>query len=302
MNFKQIANLRLINQHIVGTKLKAPKEIVSWMGAIQAQDYPMAKWAVGLRLHGSTDKEIESAFNAGKFLRTHVLRPTWHFVSADDIFWMIRLTAPHIKRSLRTRQKFLELDEITIRKSNKILEKLLSKREHLTRNQLFSGLEAEKIRTENQRGVHLLLDAELSCLICSGEVKNNERTYALFGERVTKTDSFTREEALAKLAEKYFSSHGPATLLDFVWWSGLPVSDARKSIEMIKHGFDSEKMGSQIYWFQNSAALQVKSKDPCYLLPAYDEYLISYKDRSSALEFQDHKKTVSSNGIFRPSI
>jgi hypothetical protein len=146
------------------------------------------------------------------------------------------------------------------------------------------------------------VDAELSGLICSGAVKNNERTYTLFYERVTKTDSLTKEEALAKLTVKYFSSHGPATLHDFVWWSGLPVSDARKSIEMIKHGLYSEKMGSQIYWFQNSSAHQVKSNDPCYLLPAYDEYLISYKDRSSALEFQDHKKTVSSNGIFRPSI
>lgn len=302
MNFKQIANLRLINQHIAGTKLKAPKEIVSWMGAIQAQDYPMAKWAVGVRLPGSTDKQIEAAFNKGEFLRTHVLRPTWHFVSSDDIYWMIQLTAPHIKNSLRTRRKFLEIDETIIRKSSKILEKALLNGEQLARDELFIRFGNEKIETAGQRGVHLLMEAELNGLICSGRIKNKQRTYALFDERVSRKKSLSREEALTKLAAKYFSSHGPATMQDFVWWSGLPVRDARKSIEMIKHDFYSEKMGSKIYWFKYSAESPVKYKNETYLLPAYDEYLISYKDRSSALEFQDHKKTVSSNGIFRPSI
>jgi hypothetical protein len=302
MNLKDIACLRLINQQIAGSRFKTAAEVVNWMGAVQAQDYPMAKLAIGVRLHDSTDKEIESAFNKGKFLRTHVLRPTWHFVSADDIYWMIQLTAFHIKKSLRTRQKFLEIDEKTIRKSSKILEKELANGEHLTREELFFRLEAERIETANQRGVHILVDAELNGLICSGRIKDNQRTYALFEERVPKRISFSREESLAKLATKYFSSHGPATLHDFIWWSGLPVGDARKSIEMIKEDFSSEKIESQIYWFKNSLTVLPRYKNNSYLLPAYDEYLISYKDRSSALAFKDHRNTVSSNGIFRPSI
>jgi len=302
MNLKQIAYLRLINQQIAGTKFKTAKEIVSWMGAVQAQDYQMAKWAIGIRLPGSIEKEIEYAVDRGEILRTHLLRPTWHFVSSDDIYWMLQLTAPHIKNSLKSRWKQLELDQKTIQKSNRIIEKALKDGKHLTREEIFEILEREKIAAGNQRGVHLLLEAELNGIICSGATKGNQRTYALLEERVPKKNLLRRDEALAKLAQKYFSSHGPATLQDFVWWSGLPVKDARHAIEMIKQNFNSQKIGAQIYWSINSSAAQTKNKDAAYLLPAYDEYLISYKDRSAVLAFEERKRTISINGIFKPTV
>ncbi|HVO76241.1 MAG TPA: winged helix DNA-binding domain-containing protein [Ignavibacteriaceae bacterium] len=302
MNLKEIAYLRLINQQVARTKFNYPKEIVSWMGAIQAQDYAMAKWAIGLRLQGSAEKEIEAAFNKGEILRTHLLRPTWHFISPEDIYWMLELTAPHIKRSLNTRRKWLELDRKTMLKSEKIIMVALNEQEHLTRDEIFNFLEIKKIAIKNQRGVHILLEAELDGLICSGRIKGNQRTYALLEERVPKKKILPREEALAELSQRYFLSHGPAVLQDFAWWSGLPVKDARMAIESLKKNFISERIGSQVYWFDDSISFPDKLILSAYLLPAYDEFLISYKDRTASLELEHHKKTVSSNGIFRPAI
>jgi hypothetical protein len=302
MTTKEIANLRLLNQQVSGTKFKSPEDIVSWMGAMQAQDYAMAKWAIGVRLPGCTEKEIEAAIDRGEILRTHLLRPTWHFVSSDEIFWMLELTAPHIKSSLKSRWKQLELDQKTIIKSNKVIERTLNANGQLTRDELFDKLEKEKIKTGKQRGVHLLLEAELEGLICSGKRKGIQRTYALLEERVPDKIKFPREEALGRLAQKYFSSHGPASQQDFVWWSGLPVKDARQAIEMIKQDFNSEKMDSQVYWRENSLSGSSKFKPSAFLLPAYDEYLISYKDRTAALNFEHHNRTISFNGIFKPTV
>jgi hypothetical protein len=198
--------------------------------------------------------------------------------------------------------KELEIDEKICKKCSRIIEKMLADNNHMTREEIFEKFEAAKIATANQRGVHLLMEAELNGLICSGRLKGNQRTYALLEERVPKPEGINREEALEKLAVKYFSSHGPATQQDFAWWSGLPVKDARKAVEMVKQDFVSETIASRLYWFTNSISIPSKFSSSTYLLPAYDEYLISYKDRSSALEFRDHEKKVSSNGIFRPSI
>jgi hypothetical protein len=302
MKLKDITNIRLRSQHITETKFKTAKEIVSWMGAMQAQDFNMAKWAIGIRLPGSTEKIIETAFNYGEILRTHLLRPTWHFVSSDDINWMLDLTASHIKASLKSRWKELELTENIFNKSNTIFKKALKDGNYLTRQELVSKLENAKISTEGQKAAHLLLRAELDGVICSGVLKAKKQTYALLKERVPKSKIVKREEALEKLARKYFSSHGPAALKDFVWWSGLPVADARHSLEMIKRDFIPEKVDLETYWFANSFPSSGSFRKSVYLLPAYDEYIISYKNRSAAITFENHRKAISNNGIFRPTI
>lgn len=309
MTLAAIANTRLISQHIGGTKFKTPKDIVQWMGAMQAQDYAMAKWAVGIRLPGSTDKLVETAIDRGEIIRTHVLRPTWHFVSADDIHWMLELTAPHIKPLLKSRQKELELSEPVLKKTNKIIEKALANGNHFTREELVKEFKRSKIATSDNRLSHIMLWAELNGIVCSGKVKDKKQTYALLAERIPDKKKWTKDAALAELAGRYFLSHCPATLQDFIWWSGLSVANAKHAVEMIKPAFVAETIGSQTYpkgmdyhWFPNSfLAPEINNRSAC-LLPAFDEFIISYKDRSAALNTEHHSRSISQNGIFRPVI
>jgi hypothetical protein len=302
MTFNDIALYRLINQQLAASNFKTAKDLVGWMGAMQAQDYTMAKWAVGVRVPGSTDKNIEAAIDKGEILRTHLLRPTWHLVSSDDIYWMLELTAPHIKTSIKSRWKQLELNEAVIKKSNAVIEKALSGGKHLTREELTARLEKAKIATNGQRAAHIMLAAELDGIVCSGVTRQKKQTFALLAERVPERKRFTRDEALAELAKKYFTSHGPATLQDFIWWSGLSVSNAKNALEMIRSGFTSEKVGTQMFWIPDSFSIPEVFKKSVHLLPAYDEFIISYKDRSASIPFKDQATMISNNGIFRPVI
>ncbi len=302
MNFTNIANIRLISQQIAGTKFKSVKDVVGWMGAIQAQDYKMAKWAIGIRSPKSTEKTIEAAIDSGEIIRTHLLRPTWHFVSADDIYWMLELTATRIKASMKGRNKQMELTEKIFKKSNATLEKALRDGNHLTRTELMAELNKAKIATDNNRSSHILFTAELDGIICSGKTKEKQTTYALLDERVSKNEKLNKDEGLSRLAQKYFESHCPATLRDFIWWSGLSVADAKNALEMIKPHFISEKINSVDYWVSNSFSFPKKYNDSAFLLPAFDEFLISYKDRTAAFDFGNHEKAFSNNGIFWPTI
>jgi hypothetical protein len=302
MTLAELSTLRLISQQIEETKFKTAKEIVGWMGAMQAQDYSMAKWAVGIRLLDSTVNKIEKAYDKGEIIRTHLMRPTWHFVSAGDIYWMLKLTAPQIKSASKSRDKELELTEAIFVKSNNIIEKALSKSKCLTREELKKEFDAAKIKTDNNRLSHLLLRAELDEIVCSGPIKDNKQTYALLSERVPYKRVLTHDESLAELATRYFTSHCPATLKDFVWWTGLPVKKAIKALEFIKSNFISETIHYEKYWLTNSFSVTRYDKASVYLMPAYDEYIISYKDRSASLLFTDSKKAISNNGIFRPII
>jgi hypothetical protein len=262
----------------------------------------MAKWAIGARLAGMTDRKVESAINNGEILRIHVLRPTWHFVAADDIHWMLQLSAPKIKSSLKTRHKQLELSESLITKTNSIIEKTLSKEIYLTRNELADEFHKEGIRTDDNRLSHILFRSEMDGIVCSGPVKDNKLTYALLHERVPHKKEFSRDESLAELAKRYFNSRCPATLEDFIWWSNLTVQDARKAMDLIKSDFISVTMASKKYLIPNSFSEAASAKGSVHLLPAYDEFLISYRDRSNSLSEVSDRKTISNNGIFYPTI
>ncbi len=302
MNLKDISTLRLINQQLEATTFETVKELVGWMGAIQAQDFNQAKWAIGIRMPHLTEQQIESSFNNGEIIRTHLMRPTWHFVSSDDIYWMLELTAPQIKATTKSRNRDLELNQTVIKKSQEILIKALEGNKSLTREELNIHLNLSGINTEKQRLPHILMEAEIEGIICSGGTQGKKHTYALLAERVPVKKTLPREEALALLAKKYFTSHGPATLPDFVWWSGLPVSDARKALEMNKEAFISKTLGSEIYWFANNISIPATLPNSIYLLPAFDEFLISYKNRTAVITADNHKKAISENGIFRPVI
>jgi len=300
MTNAEITTHRIFNQQIEGSKFHTPKELVGWMGAMQAQDFPMAKWAIGLRVPGSTERIVEAAYNCGDIIRTHLMRPTWHIVSADDIHWMLELSAPQIKPLLRSRDKQLELDESTYAKSNSLLEKILANGQSMNREALILEFNQIHIRTDENRLSHIMFRAELDGIVCSGPLKGNKPTYALLADRVPGRNVFTRDEALAALADRYFKSHGPATLRDFVWWSGLPVRDARKALEMIRTGLISETIGPDTYWLPRSFSASCPGRSSIHLLPSFDEFLIGYTNRRAAISTVDHQKAISINGIFRP--
>lgn len=302
MTLADIAALRLSAQHISSGTFQTPRDLVGWMGAMQAQDFPMSQWAIGARLPDATEADVKKALDEGVILRTHVLRPTWHLVSAGDIYWMQELTAPHIRASMNARHKQLELDAAVLSKTNKILEKTLEGGRHRSRQEVLDAFTKAGIALNDNRAAHLLFSAELDCLICSGVTHGNGQTYALLEERVPRPASINRPEALARLAQRYFSSHGPATLADFIWWSGLPVRDARNALEMVRSEFVFESIEGETYWFSPSISDAAKGTAAVLLLPAFDEFIISYKDRKAALASEHHKKAVSENGIFRPVI
>lgn len=302
MNLNDVPNIRLINQQISKSKFRTAKELVGWMGAMQAQDYAMAKWAIGIRLPDSTQKEIETAMDDGQIIRTHLLRPTWHFVSSEDIYWMLELTSPQIKAAMKSSDKNLELTADIFKKSNAVLEKSLRDNNHLSREDIISKLKESGIDTGKNRVSHLLLRAEIDGVICSGKAKAGKQTYALLAERVLKSKTLTRDIALAELARKYFSSHCPATIHDFIWWSGLAVAESRQALEMIKSDLISETIDNQTYWFSCSFLVSSQDKKLIHFIPAFDEFIISYKDRKASLPYEDHKKAVLDNGIFRPVI
>jgi len=299
MTLKEIANIRLLSHRLAGAPCKSARETVSWMGAMQAQDFAMCRWAAGVRTSGSADKQVIAALNKGDILRTHLLRPTWHLVAATDIHWLLKLTAPRILASLKTRHRQLELSEALFRKSNKIITKMLAGGQHLSRETIIAELKKAKIAVEENRSSHLLLRAELDGILCSGVIRNGQQTYALLADRVPAPQPFNREGALATLADRYFCSRGPATLQDFTAWSGLPLTDARQALEMARPALTSVTADGDLYWFSNTLDLPARHPPSVHLLPAFDEYIIGYRNRTAVLPAaQQHVITI--NGIFRP--
>ena len=276
-----IAFYRLHNQCLLENKLTTPEAVVSWLGAVQAQDYAGAKWALGQRIRDATDTALEQAFNEGRILRTHLLRPTWHFVTPDDIRWMLELTAPRVRAKLKYMDRQLELDNVIIKRSNAAMTKALKGGKHLTRAELGSALRKSGINTDGLRLGQLTGHAELDGVVCSGPRRGKQFTYAVLEERVAPVKPLTREEALAELVKRYFLTRGPATLQDFTWWSGLTMADARNGIEMVNSQFVSEVINNQRYWFRETKLPARKKSPSAYLLPNYDEYFIGFKDRSA---------------------
>ena len=297
----EITKQRLQNQQIHAPHATTPTELVAWMGAMQAQDYEMSKWAMGVRLPNQTEGALEAALNNGEVLRTHLLRPTWHLVAPADIRWMLALSKPQIEKIVAGYNERLGLDVATRSKSNDIIEKALTQRPNLTRNELMEKLGHHDIQASDIRAAHLMFHAELTGLVCSGIRKGKQLTYALLDMRAPLTKPLHRDNALAELAKRYFQSHSPASLKDFAWWSGLNLTDARIGIENIKDQLEIWQVEKTIYYVFRTKTSETATKD-IILLPAFDEYMVSYTDRSAALDPQFAKQAISSNGIFTPII
>jgi hypothetical protein len=302
MALPDIARIRLSNQHIAGNTLREPQDVVAWMGAMQAQDYTMGKWAIGVRLPGATEDTIEQDIEQGRIIRTHILRPTWHFVAAGDIRWMIELSAPRLNSALQSFNKKLELTDTVFRKCHKLIEKALTGGRHLTRPELMAILQSHKIPTDDLRSNHIMFAAETSGLVCSGSRRGKQLTYALLDERVPgNSPELQREEAIARLTLRYFTSHGPATITDFAWWANLTLKEIKQGLDANKDSLHRVIINGQEYWMPDTADLP-KSRNNVHLLPAFDEFMVSYKDRSASLAPALSSTVITANGIFKPMI
>jgi hypothetical protein len=291
MTINDIANIRVYTQHLNHDKFKKPEEVVGYMCAMQAQEYAYSKWAIGLRMLSPADKAVEKAMTTGAILRTHVLRPTWHFVLPQDIRWMLSLTAPRINAGNATMYKKQELTDAIFNKSFDVFIEAMRGGKQLTRAEIVTALNNANIATDDLRLTILLMKAELEQLICSGARQGKQFTYALLDERSPVTQGIERDEAIARLVLRYFKSHGPATLNDFVHWSGLTVADAKAGIEINKHQLSNITTEGISYWMDINADLSKAKKSGAYLLPVYDELIIAYKNRDAMVPAKFRDKT-----------
>ena len=298
-----IAHRRLHNQFLTRQPLERPEDVVQWLGAVQSQDYAAAKWALGLRLRGVTEDVIEQAFASGAILRTHIMRPTWHFVSPADIRWMLMLTAPRVHAASAYYYRDLELDEPLFVKSNAVLIEALQGGRQLTRKELASALQRAGIACDNLlRLGYIIIHAELDGIISSGARRGKQFTYALLDERVPQTRTLDRKEALAEFAMRYFTGHGPATLQDFVWWSGLTAADAKAGLEMVSSRLMREVIEGQTYWSSGSELPIDDVSQAMHLLPNFDEYTVGYTDRSAVIGDADVSRFDPRMGILDNAI
>ncbi len=309
MKSSDIARLRLQNQLIAESKFAKPGDVVAWLGAVQAQDFPGALWAIGLRMPVEltpTESLVEQAISDGEIIRTWPMRGTLHFVAAGDAHWMMDLLATRVaKRFLPRLQKDYELDRTVFTRAEKSLVRALQGGKQLSRNAMYQVLESAKIVTTGGRGLHIACLLSMTKLLCFGAREGKHPTFRLFEEWVPEATPKSTEEALGELARRYFTSHGPASLQDFIWWSGLTVAEAKAAIELAKSNLVQETLGGQTYWLApfGSAAKSSKDKLPStYLLPSYDEYTVAYKDRSAVLSPENAKRASTGNGIFNPII
>lgn len=278
-----LVSARLRAQRLLGTRFDSAVDAVRWFGAVQSQDYPAAKWALGLRLKSSTEAQIDRAYDEGAILRTHVLRPTWHFVTPEDIRWMLALTAPKIRRGVSSRFQRLGLDDRTVKRAHTVFETALAGGIRMTRQELGAELKRRGIAPDGQRLPHLLFSAELAGLLTSGARKGKQLAFALLEERVPRSRSLDRDEAIGELTRRYFVSHGPAQLRDFVWWSGLTQFEAKRGIAIAGEALASREVDRVTYWCDPRHAWTRPAARTAHLLPNFDEYSVAYADRSAML-------------------
>lgn len=302
MNSNSIGRQRLASQRIAQPTPVQPGEVVHALGAMQAQDYLGALWAVGLRVPNATEQTIEQALAERTIVRTWPMRGTIHFVAAADVRWMLELLTPRVIERSQSRLRQLDLDEATLTASASVIANALSGGKQSTRNELYGVLEAAGIAAGGSRGLHILGQLAHQRLICFGARAGKQPTFTLLEEWLPGAQSLPREEALATLAQRYFTSHGPATLQDFVWWAGFTVADAKAGLAAVVAQLERAQIAGEEYFFGNAAPIQVATGE-AFLLPPFDEFLIAYRNRSASLDPRYNNLIVpGSNGMFNPIV
>ena len=297
-------SIRLLNQQLIAPQFSKPEEVVSHFGAMQAQEYRMMRWAVEMRTKRPSEKAFTKAFNEGKIVRLHLLRGTWQLVRADDYWWMLDLCAPKAKQVING---WMSSNRITISDEElSVIRNLIidttEKKGSASKEDFEEALAAKGIMMDDHRLSYHIRFAELDGVICSGDLLPMKATYALSEKKIPHTEFIERDWALARLATKYFQSHSPATLEDFVWWSGLNVADCKRSIDLIgNHLYSDSYKGKTFYLHENSRTRGFR-KGEYLLIPPYDEYLIGYKSRDVVLDPAFKHFAHNNSGIFQPVI
>jgi hypothetical protein len=272
---------RLHHQQLTDPRGRSPRDVVSSLVAVQAQDFAMAKWAIALRMKSAAvDADIERAFDAGKILRTHVMRPTWHFVAPADIRWLLALTGPRVNAASAYVYRQHDLTAAVFRRSEAVIHRALEQGRFLTRAALQVELARSGIAAKGTRLAGIVIHAEQQGLICSGPREGRQFTYALLDARAPTARVLSRDAALEELSRRYFASRGPATAHDFAWWSGLTVTDARAGIESLGTGFERETVDGKTWVFRPPRTTPRRAEGSAFLLPVFDEYVMSYQDRA----------------------
>jgi hypothetical protein len=263
--------------------LRTARDVVGWLTALQAQDFSMAKWSVAQRTVGATKADVDQALADGGILRTHVLRPTWHFVLREDIRWMLQVTAPRVTALNAYYHRQLELDNKVLTKSSSVIAKALRGGAHLTRRELASVLQGAGIRATGPRLAYIVMRAELDGIVCSGAMRRKQHTYALLDDRAPQAKTLEHEAALAELTRRYFASRGPATMNDFSRWSSLTAGEGREGLALVANELESRVVDGRTYWFGPRSRVARRSSHPAVnLVQGYDEIIMSYSESRDA--------------------
>ena len=283
MKSGDIARRRMHSQHLWGPAFKTPEDVVHWLGALQAQEFPVAKWSVAQRANGVGNAAMDQAFADGAILRTHLLRPTWHFVLPADIRWLQDLTAPRVNALNAYYYRKLELDVQLFAKTNALIAHALKGGKHRTRKELAAKLDRAGINASGLRLGYILMRAELDRVICSGALRGKQHTYALLDNRAQQAKTLDRDEALAELTGRYFTSRGPATLKDYSRWSSLTAADVKSGLEMVRSRLEHEVVDGRTYWFVDSPPGGKAGSKVIDLVQGYDECIMSYSESKDVL-------------------
>src|SRR5437867_561004 len=282
MKLDALAPLRMRNQRLWRSRFDTPQDVVRWLGALQAQEFPMAKWSVAQRTRGATKADVDQAFADGVIVRTHVLRPTWHFALGEDIRWLLKATAPRVHALNAYYNRQHELDTKLFAKSNSIIAKALEGGAHLTRSDLAAALTRGGIGAAGNRLAYIVMRAELDAIVCSGATRGKQHTYALLDERIPHGKTLHREEALAELARRYFTSRGPPTLNDFARWSSVTAAEGREALALVGKSLESEVIAGRTFWFGPAPRASNSRKPIVDLVQGYDEIIMSYSESRAA--------------------
>ncbi|MGH2753662.1 MAG: winged helix DNA-binding domain-containing protein [Actinomycetota bacterium] len=286
MTPEEIARRRMHNLGLVRSRFHSIEDVVGSLVAVQSQDYHPAKWSVASRSEGVDDAALDRAFAEGRILRTHLLRPTWHFVLPTDIRWLLELTAPRIHALNAYMYRQQELDDVTLKRSVEVIADALRGRVQLTRKEVAAVLEEAGIPLGGFRLGYILMNAELERVVCSGALKGKQHTYASFDERALDARSLDRDEAVAELVDRYFTSHGPATVKDFQAWSSLTIADIKRGLEIVGSRLASQVAGGLTYWFAASPPPPEVASPAVQLVQGYDEYIVGYRESKFLLDIR----------------
>jgi len=290
---KDLARHRLAAQRLIGSTFTTPVEAMRWMLAIQAQDLPGAKWALGLRAPATTLADVDAALAAGTIVRSWPMRGTLHLVPAEDLKWMLALMTPRVLASLGKRQQQLGLDAKSLAKARTVAEKALAGKPH-DRPALFAALDKAKLNAEPHRGYHMLFWLAQTGVVCMGPADS----YVLVEEWITTHRELDRDTSLGEFARRYFLSHGPATVKDLARWGKLAMGDAKRGLELAKPNLAHYEG----YYF-DEATLAVKAATPVLALPGFDELILGYEDRTCTLPAPYAERIVpGGNGMFISTI